>query len=358
MVYEAMRLMGKIWGSDYAKRVFLHHLSSCVEAGIDLPECLDACAREAPRGLRPSVRAMKRAIEEGYSLSEAFRTELPRLFPKSYYAMVELGERSGNLSAVLNLLDSQYDETTQMARRAEAVAVYPIAVGLFCAGITLFLLTKVTPAFQEIYVDLGGQLPLPTRILTRFVEFLKSHALLSVAVMTGLVFALYGFVGAARRWRPFHLALLRIPLLGPLVCHFNQFRVSSLMSILLEAGMSSQEALSLCASEALWPEFRDSVRRASFEVAQGKALAEAVSSQRAFSPTLAWLVSAGEQRGDLSGAFKTASECERARMQRVFGLWSQFLQPAIVLLLGLVIGLVIVALWLPLLKFPDFFFIG
>ncbi len=331
-------------------------MSSFVDAGIDLLQAFDVFLKECPPGMRKTIGKVKKALEEGQPLSEALRTHAPKMFPVSFYAALEVGEKSGALADTLKLVDRQYEDMVFLKRRITGMIFYPVFVLSLCAGVTLFLLLNVVPTFAEIFGDLGGSLPFPTRALVMFKSLFWNHALLSIFALACALISIRAFLSLARRASPFSKILFRIPFLGPIAYHSNLFRFSSLMTLLLASGLSVHEALSLCENDATWPVFKNAIGAMGRDMAEGKAFSDTLVAQEIFSPTLVWLVAVGEQRGNMTDSFKAAAEHEMAILQYASGLLPSLFRPVTVVVMGAIIGFAIVALWLPILKMPNLLF--
>jgi type IV pilus assembly protein PilC len=335
---------------------FLHQLSSCVYAGMSLQEAVRASLQRGPFNMRRTLRKVGPALAEGQTLSEALLFSAPKLFPRSFYAMIEIGEMTGTLADVLKLLEDRYEQTVSSRIKLSRVFMYPTMVLSIGTLIILFLLVKVVPTFAEIFHDLGSALPYPTQVLVDlsdsfmdyYLFFFLTFFLFMFILLIRLVLAIFkvdvNFLSWVGRSTPF---------LGRLMHHDNMLRFSSLMSTLLATGMSPHEALSLCESEAMHPLIIRAVKGARMEVAGGRSLSEAISAQPVFSPTLAWLISVGEQKGELAESFNAFVEIERARIRDMLEMFRRFFEPAVLLLMSCVVSYVVVAMWLPVLKISE-----
>ncbi len=331
-------------------RIFLHLLSAHVHAGIDLPRAIDASMKAVTHsGMRNSLQRVKTAIEEGRSLSEALREHAPRMFPKTLNAMIEVGEKTGTLGKILKMVESYYENSEALKRNVLWITAYPIIVFLFGIGMITFILIRIVPTFREIYADMETSLPAATQMLISLSALVRAHPLFLAIGFGCVAMAIILFIFLARRTILFSRILLWIPLVGSQQYHANQFCFSSLMSILLDSGIPVHEALPLCEGDMTLPVFRKSIERMRRLVSEGKSLSEAVSAQKLFSPMFRWLISVGEQRGDLASSLKAVSEYEIAGMQNsVVWAFSVF-EPAIIIVNSVAIGFLVVAAWLPIL---------
>jgi len=330
--------------------VFLRQLSAYVDAGIDLPHAIQASATGIPHfRMKKALQRVKEAIEEGQSLSEALREHAPRMFPKTFNEIIEIGEKSGTLRDVLKMLDGYYDNMRNLRRRIIGTTIYPLMVSIVGIHMFFFLLIRVVPTFAEIYADMEAHLPAPTQMLIDLSRFIRFNVLLWTSVLLCALLALCFFIFLAQRTSFFSKIFLRIPFFGPLRYHTNLFSFSTILSILLESDTPTHEALSLCEGDAVWPIFGSSIREMRALVSEGKPLSEAVAQQRLFSPTFLWFVSVGEQRGELAASMRTISEYELIRIEDMGARFQHIFEPVTVIAMSLVIGFIVVAVGSPIL---------
>jgi type II secretory pathway component PulF len=300
--------------------------------------------------MRKKLQRIRTAIEEGQSLSGALEKHAPKMFPKAVKKAIEAGERSGTLAEVLKMLDGYCDDLLNLRRKAKAVMIYPTILSIVFIGSIFFYYVRIFPTFAEIYADLGSGLPAATQVLIDLRGYITGHPLSLALALGCILLALISFVYLARRISFLSKLFLRIPFFGTQRYHANLFSFSSMMSILVNSGAPTHEALSLCEGEMSWPIVGKSIRQVRMLVSEGMPFSEACAEEKLFSPTFRWLISVGEQRGDLAGSLSTISEFEMARMQDIFERFQRVFEPAFVIVMSLGIGFMIVASALPILR--------
>lgn len=343
----SIRTGGRKW-----RHFFLSHMSSYVDAGLSLTDSVEACIMDYPRRFRYPLGKIRQALEEGCTLSEALSRQSRMVFPKAYRIMIETGEKTGTLADVLKTLDRRQEDARTLKMKMTAAMIYPVLVVFISFMVTLFLMIKVMPTFNEIFADLGSALPAPSQALMDFSSFLMSSPWVLLLVPIGL-FTVILFLGLRKRVDLFGRIFVRIPGVGGLVRHYDLLYFSSTMSLLLEAGITAREAVSLCGTEGMYPPLRDATAKMIGDIWEGKSFSAAVSEQKAFSPTFAWLVLVGEQGGTLAESFEALTEFERTRIERTLDIVRRFFQPSILILMGLGVGFIVVAMWLPILEISS-----
>jgi type IV pilus assembly protein PilC len=331
----------------------MHNLSLHVDAGIDLSRALQFCSKGVPRTMRRSIMKIVEAIDEGRPIAESMEMHVPDMLPRSFYRVIEIGEKSGCLSHALKIVDEQLSELMLRRRGAVSALTYPSMIILVSGSIMLFLLLRVVPTLGEIFADMGAPLPSRTQALMVLSGFIHSNILIICLLLAGTLFGLYSFVHLARRIGAMGEIFIRIPYFGTIVYHEQNMLFSMLMSMLLNVGTSTHEALLLCESEAMWAFYRQGIVKVRKEVSDGKTLAEAIGGQKVFSPTFRWLVSAGDYNGDMVTVLDAIGEYETEYVKNKVLMIQNIFEPTLILCYSLVVGVMGALMWLPLLSIAD-----
>ena len=343
-----VRTGGRKW-SHY----FIGHMSSYVDAGLSLSDSVDACINDFPRRMKRPLRQIKQTIEEGSTLSEALMCQSRMRFSKAFFVMIETGEISGTLAKVLRILDRQQEDTLTLKRGIIGAVAYHVLVLFIAFVITVYLLIRVLPTFREIFADMKAEFPPSTMLLTDLSErFMSNWPLLIVLAIIAFL-ALFFLFALRKQVDLFGRIVIRIPVIGGLIRRYELLYFSSLMSLLLETGLTVQEALSLSGTELMYPPIRDASDEVARDIREGKSFAGAIAEHGMFPSTFTWLVSVGEESGSLARSFETLAEFERVRINRTLDIVRRFFQPSALILMSLGIGFIVIALWLPVLNMSS-----
>ncbi|MFW6045032.1 MAG: type II secretion system F family protein [Planctomycetota bacterium] len=296
---------------------------------------------------REAMLSMAQEVREGSSLSDTM-AQRRDIFPPIAVSMVHAGEESGNLARVLSDLADYLEEQQELRRKVKSGTRYPMFVaGFFVVALAVIVLF-VIPQFREIYDRFDVELPLLTRIVTGVSTAIASSMIYIIPV-AGLLFI--GFVFWKRTEggrRTVDRVKLRLPLIGPLVHQIVIARFSRALSLLLESGIPVVEALSLSSRIADNVVIRDQVNSARDNIVQGSSLSVELENHSYFPRMLSKMASAGESSGQLGSMLnRVAVHFEREASSQIEGLLS-LLEPAILVLLGVTVGFVVVAVYLPI----------
>lgn len=331
-----------------AVTLFARQLSTMLLAGLPLVRALRSIARDhSDPVLQQVLQQVGDDVERGESLSGALGRH-PAAFNAVFVSLVETGEVTGSLDAVLEHTASYLERAEILRLKVEASLRYPLFILTFAGGILLAMFLKIIPMFADIYARFHVQLPGPTRMLLAVSQGLSKHLLLV------LLLAVAGSL-AFRSWRRtddgrtrFDAMLFRIPLFGDLIHLYVMTRVARTLGILVASGTNILFALRVLRpvpGNHFVAKGIDDVRTA---IEGGESLSRAMAATKVFPDMLIQMTATGEETGRLDEMLtRTADFYEKRVTAKVEGL-SSLVEPVAILLLGLVIALMLVALYLPI----------
>ena len=335
-----------ISASDLA--LFTRRLATLVASSVPLYEAMGSLHEQEENGaLKRVLTRVSARIAEGASLSRAFAAE-PRVFGESYVSMVAAGEASGALDAVLERLADFLEEQEQVRSRVSSALAYPILMVLVGGGVMIFLLTVVIPKIVVIFEDSKAALPLITVALIKLSHFLRGWWW----IPAGLAIASVPIYRKAMLRDDLRLKrdalLLRLPLAGGMLQRLILSRFARVLGLLLSSGVPIIRALEITSEVLVNRAYRTFLQGVMEEVAQGGSLSGSLRKSRLFPPLLVHLAGVGEKSGELEGMLlKAGIAYERefnSRLTRLMGL----LEPLLVLGMGVAVGIVVMAVLLPI----------
>ena len=333
-------------GGDVA--LLTRQLATLSRAGLPLEEALQAVSEqtEKPRvqGVMLGVRAK---VMEGHTLAHGL-AEFPRIFPEIYRATVAAGEQSGHLDSVLERLADYTESRDQLKQRIVGALLYPIVLSVMCLGIVSGLLIYVVPKVVEVFETGKGKLPLMTRMLIGFSDFLRDWGIWLVLALV------LGGIGLAR-WlrdpdarRRFDLLLLRLPLAGRLVRGFNTARFTRTFSILTGSAVPVLDALRISGEVIANMPMREAVDAAAARVREGAPLGRSLGQSRLFPPMTIHLISSGESSGKLEDMLERAAVSQERELDGILAALVGLLGPLLIVLMGLFVMAIVFAMLMPI----------
>ena len=330
--------------------IFSRQLATMVSAGIPIIGALDVLASQIEhRTLRQVIRRIGTEVEGGMSLSECL-AKSPRIFSEFVVSMVKAGEFSGRLDEILDRVASYLEKTDVLRRKVQSSLSYPLVVSCLAGAITAFLVIVIVPKFKDIFTALGGQLPLPTLILMSVSEFLARYLLVEgFLLVAGLIGCrVYLNTKAGRwwcdRWK------LRMPILGTLFRKVAIARFARTLSTLVRSGVPILTALEIVAKTAGNKVVEQAVLDARTSIREGEPIADPLTQSKVFPPMVTRMVSVGEQTGQLEQMLSKVADFYESEVDTAVDGLTSLIEPLIIPALGLVIGAIVIALFLPIFK--------
>jgi general secretion pathway protein F len=339
---------GRLSAADLA--LLTLQLSTLVQAGLPLEEALDAVAKQSSkRKVASLLWAVRSRVMEGHALASALG-QFPRAFPELFRATVAAGERSGHLGHVLEQL-AAYTQARQASRQKIQMAlVYPLILMLASLAIVGFLLGYVVPDVVKIFVDSGQPLPWLTRALIGVSNGLRNHFLLLMGLLATL-FGLWRWSWQQPQWRlRWHRWVLNAPVLGEVLRAMEAARFASTLAILGKSAVPLVDALEIAAAVIGNLTIRARMVDVARSVREGATLTRGLELSGDIPPMMLHMIASGERAGELDRMLARAAEQQEnslaARIALVVGLF----EPAMLVLMGGVVLLIVMAILLPILS--------
>ncbi|HXB93047.1 MAG TPA: type II secretion system F family protein [Puia sp.] len=332
---------------DKIKEGFYLELSTLLSAGVDIRASLDLVREEQTKKKHQRVFAsILQQITAGSTLSSALRKE--GLFTAYEYYSVQIGEETGKLVAVLGELAAFYKKKIDQRRQIIGALTYPVLV-LVVAGMAVsFMLGYVVPMFSEVLKRFGGNLPFITRLVLRLSTALRHAGPLLLLALTGIVILVVSQRNKDwfRRWSS--AILLRIPLIGDIVRKIYLSRFSGTMSLLIASRIPIIQSLQLVKKMIRFYPIGSSLAAVEEQVMSGMPLYKSLSLHDVYPSKMISLLKVGEEVNQLDIFFGKLAEQYSGEVEYRTGLLSKFLEPLIIVILGLVVGVILIAMYLPL----------
>jgi len=339
---------GRLGAADLA--LLTLQLSTLVQAGLPLEEALDAVAKQSARrkvaGLLSAVRSR---VMEGHALASALG-QFPKAFPELYRATVAAGERSGHLGHVLEQLAS-YTQARQASRQKIQMAlVYPLILMFASLAIVGFLLGYVVPDVVKIFIDSGQPLPWLTQGLIALSSGLRNHFLWLMAALATLS-GLWRWSLRQPAWRlRWHRWMLNTPVIGEVLRAMEAARFASTLAILGKSAVPLVDALEIAAAVIGNLTIRARMVDVARSVREGGTLTRGLELSGDIPPMMLHMIASGERAGELDRMLARAAEQQESSLAARIALVVSLFEPAMLVLMGGVVLLIVMAILLPILS--------
>ncbi len=327
---------------------FTRQFAAMTSAGLPLVQCMEILGSQTEnKVLANSIRQVSSDIQGGSSLAEALGKH-PKVFSSLYCNMVAAGETSGNLDGVLIRLAEYQEKINNLRRKVKGALTYPVVLSIVAAGATAILLTFVVPRFAEMFVDLGGNLPLPTLIVMAISKFLQKYFFVIIGVIIGIVFMLTRYYKTEKGAFVIDSIMLKIPVLGELQRKSSISRFSQTLSTLLNSGITILNALSITAKTAGNKVLEQGIIATIEKITGGQTIAEPLNETGLFPPMVIHMIAVGEKTGDISSMLTKISVFYSEEVDAAVDALTSILEPIMIVVLGVIIGGILIAMYLPM----------
>jgi type IV pilus assembly protein PilC len=330
--------------------IFTRQFATMLDAGIPILQSLEALGEQTVNpGFKAALEGIREDIKVGSSLSSAFAKH-PRIFDRLYVNMIRVGESGGTLTAILERMAMYLEKSDRLRQKVQGAMIYPAVVVSMAMLITIGLLVKVVPTFAQIYSSLGEQLPAMTQMLIDFSNLLQHDLIFLVAGGAVIVFLFNKYRKTPSGNIRVDTLLLKLPVFGDLICKVSVSRFCRTFATLSQSGVPILESLDIVAKtcgnkviEILVGEIKASVK-------EGNSIAEPLSKSTVFPLMVTRMISIGEKSGQLEKMLSKVAEFYDEQVDTAVESLTKLIEPLIIGFLGIVVGFIVVALFLPILN--------
>jgi type IV pilus assembly protein PilC len=322
--------------------------ATMIDAGLPLLSSLNVLIEQTdnPR-IKKALQDVYKKVKEGETLSHSLGDH-PSIFPNLMVNMVEAGEVGGVLDTVLNRLASHFEKEHKMNEKIKSALTYPTVVSIMAVLSVVFILTFVLPTFVQMFDNMKMELPLLTRILLAISSILRNYAPVLIFLM---VAGAYGLKIAYQREQTKQMIdalALRIPVVGMLSRKIGIARFSRTLSTLLHGGVPIITSLEVVQKTIGNLSMMKALEQAQSGIKEGMGLASTLAQSKVFTPMVVQMVAIGEESGALDKMLEKIADFYESDVDDVVSRLSSIIEPVIIGVLGVVIGLIVIAIMIPM----------
>jgi type IV pilus assembly protein PilC len=328
--------------------IFSRQFSTMVNAGLPILKSLSILEQQTEsRPLVTALREMRRDIERGSSLSAAMAKH-PKVFSTMYVAMVRSGETGGVLDSVLERLAGNLEREVSLRHRIKSAMTYPIVVVCFVGLIMMAMLLFIVPQFKSIYSQLGGTLPVPTRILLKVSDIFK-HDFIFVALAAGVgIWAFRRYVKTEAGRYQWDRLKLRIPIFGQLYRKTALARFARVLGVLTKSGVPILQSLDVVSETVNNSLMARAIKDVQESVKQGESLARPLARHDLFPPMVVQMLAVGEETGALDTMLEKMAAFYDEEVTAAVDALTSLIEPVLIFIVGGAEGMAVIALYMPM----------
>jgi type IV pilus assembly protein PilC len=328
--------------------IMTRQFATMINAGLPLVQALDILVKQSNSPvLQSSLEGVLHDVESGNTLADALRQH-PKVFSHLYVNMVAAGETGGILDTILLRLSVFLEKSEALARKVKGAMIYPAVIGFVAASAIIILLLFVIPTFQTMFESFDQQLPLPTRIVIGMSAFLQSYWWVLLAGSIGFAWLFRRWLATSGGRLLFDTVLLRVPILGTLARKSAVARFTRTLGTLLSSGVSILDGLEITAKTSGNRVIHDAIMNSRSSIAGGESISEPLRQSGVFPPMVTQMINVGEETGDLDGMLSKVADFYDEEVDVAVESLLKAMEPAMIVILGTVVGGMIVAMYLPI----------
>lgn len=334
--------------------IITKQLSIMIGAGLPLDESLNIIAEQTTnRKLSDIIYDIKKNIESGSSFANSLRKH-PDVFSKLYANMIESAEASGNIDSVLKRLTSMMEKRLALKRKIKGALIYPTIVSVVAIGVIALILTFVIPTFADLYSSANMHLPLLTQFIINLSNFLKAnivYILLAIIIIAVIMHLMYKKIYKVHRF--LDNLMLHLPVVGIIIRKSSISNFANILSSLSASGIDILEALDIGAKTAGNLIIEEALLDIKTSVKAGENLSVSMAKTGEFPTMVIQMVSVGEETGTLDEMLGNVSNYYEEEVDIAVKNLTTMLEPLIIVFLGGAIGVLVVAMYLPIFKIGE-----
>jgi type IV pilus assembly protein PilC len=339
---------GKVSRRDLA--IFTRQFATMIDAGLPLVQCLDILGmQQENQAFKQVILKVKEDVESGSTFADALEKH-PRVFDELFVNLVSAGEVGGILDTILARLAAYIEKAMKLAKQVKSAMVYPSTILAVALIVTTVLLLYVIPIFGQMFQDFGATLPAPTMIVLALSAYTRKYFLLGLVLIVLLVLALRWYYKQEGGRRRIDRLLLRMPILGDLLRKIAVARFARTLGTMVSSGVPILESMDIVAKSAGNKIIEEAIVKARASISEGKTISEPLADSKVFPIMVTQMVSVGEATGALDTMLNKIADFYDDEVDAAVGALTSLLEPMLMIFLGVVIGGLVIAMYLPIFK--------
>jgi len=333
--------------------IFSRQLSTLVSAGIPIVQGLNILESQAENpAFKTVVSALRTDIESGLSIADGMRKH-PQAFTELYVSMIKAGEVGGILDTILERLSAYLEASEVLKAKVKSAMMYPTVVGGAAFFITVFLIIFIIPVFKDIFGGFGAELPFPTRVIIGISDFLRGNIVYILAIVGGGVWGVKKYLKTEKGQEKLDDISLKLPVFGILLKKVAIAKFTRTLGTLIKSGVPILQGLETVAKTAGNKIIERAIYKSRDSIKEGGRIADPLKKANIFPPMVIQMISVGEETGGLDTMLnKIADFYDQEVDTAVKGLTSM-IEPLIMVVMGVVIGGIVIAMFMPMFSMSD-----
>lgn len=330
--------------------LFARQFSTMIDAGLPIIQCLDILhTQQENKTFKKMLRQITESVEGGSTLAEALK-KFPKHFDDLFTNMIAAGEAGGILDAILRRLAGYLEKAAALKRKVKGAMTYPIIVLFVALLVVSVILIYVIPVFQDMFADMGGELPVPTQIVVKLSNFVQSKILYIIVAIVLLVVAVRRFYQTEKGRKIMDKMVLKLPVVGILLRKVAVAKFTRTMSTMLTSGVAILETLDIVARTSGNKTIEDAIYKVRSGIAEGRTMADPLIESKVFPSMVCQMIAVGESTGALDTMLEKIADFYDEEVDQAVNNLTAMIEPIMMVFLGVTIGGLVISMYLPIFK--------
>jgi type IV pilus assembly protein PilC len=342
--------------SDKDLIIFTRQFGTMINAGLPLVQCLEILSTQSEnKVLRETVGDVKLHVEAGSTFSDALRRH-PKVFNDLYVNLVHAGEVGGLLDTILTRLAVYIEKAAKLKGQIKSAMIYPASILGVAAVVITVLMVWVIPIFAKMFLELSGGkmgLPGPTQLVIDLSNMFTSYWYVMLGSIVAIVFGIKKYYATAQGHMAIDRFLLKTPVFGDLIRKASVAKFTRTLGTLLSSGVPLLDGLTICAKTAGNKVVEETLVNARVSISGGKTIADPLAASGVFPKMVTHMIAVGESTGALDAMLGKIADFYEEEVDQAVAALTSLLEPMMMVFLGIVIGFIVIAMYLPIFKMSD-----
>ena len=330
--------------------LFCRQFSTMIDAGLPIIQCMDILhAQQENATFKKMLKNIKEQVESGATLADSLK-KYPQQFDDLFVNMVAAGEAGGILDTILRRLSAYMEKAARLKSQVKGAMTYPIVTMVIAVAVVAVILVFVIPVFQQMFDDMGGALPPITQIVVAMSEFVKSKIHWIVIGIIIFIFAFKKYYKTEKGRKLVDATVLKLPVFGLLIRKVSVAKFTRTMGTMLSSGVAILEALDIVAKTSGNKTVEQAIYTVRSGIAEGRTMADPLAESGVFPAMVCQMISVGESTGALDSMLEKIADFYEEEVDQAVDNLTSLIEPFMLVFLGVVIGTLVVAMYMPIFK--------
>lgn len=345
---EKIRLGSGVTDKDIV--VFTRQFATMIDAGLPLVQCLEILSTQSENKiLAKAVSDVRGEVEGGATYADALRKQ-PKVFDELYVSMVQAGEMGGVLDTILTRLAKHIEKAMKLKSQIKGAMVYPASIMGVATVVVVVLMIWVVPMFAKMFTDFGGTLPGPTVMVIETSNFLQANILYIIIALGAAAYGVKRYYGSPKGRLALDGLFLKLPVIGDLIRKAAVAKFSRTLGTLIASGVPIMDGLAIVSKLAGNKVVEEAIMSARQSISEGKTVSDPLSRGNVFPKMVTHMIAVGESTGALDVMLGKIADFYDDEVDQTVTALTSLLEPMMMVIMGLVIGFIVLAMYLPVFK--------